>query len=55
MEEFIKILSKPDNIPIAIMFPLVTFFVWLSISQGLKHDKLSKEGKKDAIYDEMIR
>jgi hypothetical protein len=29
--------------------------VWLSISQGLRHDKLRKEGKKDAIYDEMIR
>ena len=43
MEEFIKILSKPDNIPIAIMAPLVAFFVWLSISQGLRHDKLMKD------------
>lgn len=55
MEHFIEILSKPDNIPIAFMAPLVIFFVWLAISQGLRHDKLSKEGKKDAIYDEMIR
>jgi len=55
MEEFIKILSKPDNIPIAIMAPLVAFFVWLAISQGLRHDKLREEGKQDAIYDEMIR
>ncbi|MBT3352227.1 MAG: hypothetical protein HOC91_03245 [Nitrospinaceae bacterium] len=55
MEQFIQILMKPDNIPIAIMAPLIAFFVWLSISQGLRHDKLSKEGKKDAIYDEMIR
>lgn len=55
MEHFIKILTKPDNIPIAIMFPLIVFFVWLAISQGLRHDKLNKEGKKDAIYDEMIR
>ena len=55
MEHFIEILSKPDNIPIAFMAPLVIFFVWLAISQGLRHDKLRKEGKQDAIYDEMIR
>ncbi len=55
MEEFMKIVSKADNIPIGIMAPLVIFFVWLSISQGLRHDKLEKEGKKDAIYDEMIK
>ncbi len=55
MEELMKILSKPDNIPIGIMAPLVIFFVWLAISQGRRHDKLEKEGKKDAIYDEMIR
>lgn len=55
MEHFIAILTKPDNVPIAFMLPLVIFFVWLAISQGLRHDKLIKEGKKDAIYDEMIR
>lgn len=55
MEQFMAILSKPDNIPIAIMAPLIAFFLWLSISQGLRHDKLIKEGKKDAVYDEMIR
>ena len=55
MDELLKILSKPDNLPIGIMAPLVIFFVWLAISQGLRHDKLKKEGKKDAIYDEMIR
>jgi hypothetical protein len=55
MEELMKILSKPDNIPIGIMAPLVAFFVWLAISQGRRHDKLEEEGKKDAIYDEMIR
>ncbi len=55
MEQFLEIISKPDNIPIAIMAPLVAFFVWLSISQGLRHDRLIEEGKKDAVYDEMIR
>ncbi|MDA0999930.1 MAG: hypothetical protein O2807_05355 [bacterium] len=55
MEHFIAILTKPDNVPIAFMLPLVLFFVWLAISQGLRHDKLIKKGKKDAVYDEMIR
>ncbi len=55
MEHFLEIITKPDNIPIGIMVPLIAFFVWLAISQGLRHDRLIKEGKKDAVYDEMIR
>ena len=55
MENFLLILTKPDNIPIAFMIPLVAFFVWLAISQGLRHDRLIKKGKKDDVYDEMIR
>ena len=55
MENFLLILTKPDNIPIAFMIPLVAFFVWLAISQGLRHDRLIKRGKKDDVYDEMIR
>jgi len=55
MENFLLILTKPDNIPIAFMIPLVGFFVWLAIAQGLRHDKLIKKGKKDDVYDEMIR
>ncbi len=55
MENFLLILTKPDNIPIAFMIPLVAFFVWLAIAQGLRHDKLIKKGKKDDVYDEMIR
>ncbi len=55
MDELLKILTTPDNIPIGLMAPLVAFFVWLAISQGRRHDRLEKEGKKDAIYDEMIR
>ncbi len=55
MENFLAILTKPDNIPIAFMIPLVGYFVWLAISQGLRHDKLIEKGKKDDVYDEMIR
>jgi uncharacterized membrane protein YwzB len=55
MEHFLEILTKPDNIPIAIMIPLVGFCVWWAISQGIRHDRLIKQGKKDGVYDEMIR
>lgn len=55
MENFLAILTKPDNIPIAFMIPLVAYFVWLAISQGFRHDKLIEKGKKDDVYDEMIR
>ena len=55
MEHFLEILTKPDNIPIAFMLPLVIFFVWLSIYQGRRNDRLIREGKKDDVYDDMIR
>ena len=55
MENFLVILTKPDNIPIVIMIPLLAFFVWWAFSQGLRHDKIIEKGKRDDIYDEMIR
>ena len=55
MENFLAILTKPDNIPIAIMLPLVIFFCWLALSQAKKNDDLIEKGKKDEVYDRMIR
>ena len=55
LQNFLEIVTKPDNIPIAIMIPLLAFFVWWAISQGLRHDKIIEKGKRDDIYDEMIR
>ncbi|MEE9165255.1 MAG: hypothetical protein V3U15_03220 [Nitrospinota bacterium] len=55
MENFLEILTKPDNIPIAFMVLLIFFFLWLGLKQAFKHDKLIKEGKEDQIYDEMMK
>ena len=55
MEHFIEILTKPDNIPIVFMMPLFAFFLWLAFSQAIRHDRLIEKGKKDDVYDEMIR
>lgn len=55
MDNFLAILTKPDNIPIAIMLLLIFFFLWLGLKQAFKHDKMIAEGKRDQIYDEMIK
>ena len=55
MDNFLEILTKPDNIPITFMVLLIFFFLWLGLKQAFKHDKLIAENKKDEIYDEMIK
>lgn len=54
MENLLKILSLPDNIPIVIMLLAVIYLTWLSFREARKNDKLIEEGKKDQIYRRMI-
>ena len=54
MENFIKILTLPDNIPIIIMMVAVIYLTCLSFSEARKNDKLIDEGKKDQIYRRMV-
>jgi len=53
LQNFLEILTKPDNIPIVGMLFLVIFFSWLGMRQALKNDKLIEEGKEDEIPHEM--
>lgn len=53
LQNFLEIVTKPDNIPIAGMLLLVLFFSWLGLKQAFRNDKLIKEGKKDEIPEEM--
>ena len=39
MEYLIRIISKPDNVPIVLMLVLTVFYTWYSISKGIKNDK----------------
>jgi len=55
LENFLLIALKPDNMPIGGMLFVVAFVFWIAIRQMVKHDRLIKEGKKDKIYDEMIK
>ncbi len=52
-QNFLAILTKPDNIPIVGLLILVLFFTWIGLRQAFKNDKLIEEGKKDEIPEEM--
>ena len=43
---FRKIVTKPDNVPIAGLIFLVNFFLWLSMKQAYENDARTEEGKE---------
>ena len=53
--QFVEIISKPDNMPVAGALILVVFFTWVSMRQALRHDRLMRDAKKDEIIEEMQR
>lgn len=53
LQNFLEIVTKPDNIPIVGMLFLVIFFSWIGLRQAFKNDKLIEEGKEDEIPNEM--
>lgn len=52
-DNFLLILTKPDNIPIVMMMGAVGFFTWLSLKEGFKNDRLIKEGRRDEVLRQM--
>ncbi len=52
-QNFLEIVTKPDNIPIVGMLLLVLFFTWVGLRQGLKNDRLREEGKRGDIINKM--
>lgn len=52
-QNFLEILTKPDNIPIVGLLLLVLFFTWVGLRQAFRNDRLIDEGKKDEIPEEM--
>lgn len=52
-DQFVEILLKPDNIPIAGMLLLVFFFTWIGLKQARRHDQLIAQGRTDEILKEM--
>ncbi len=53
LQNFLEIVTKPDNIPIVGLLLLVLFFSWVGLKQAFKNDKLTEDGKKDEIINKM--
>jgi hypothetical protein len=51
-QEFIKIVTKPDNVPIVGMLFLVPFFTWFSLREGVRNDQRIAQGKPLVEQDE---
>ena len=54
-EQFCSIISLPDNVPIVGMLVAVLLCLAVALKQAFKHDRLIAEGRKDEIYDEMVK
>ena len=53
LDQFIIILTLPDNIPIVGMMFLVVFFTYLALREGRKNDELLSQGREDEILRRM--
>ncbi len=53
LDQFIEILTKPDNVPIVGMLLLILFFTWMAFREGRKNDELIEEGREDEVLKEM--
>jgi hypothetical protein len=53
LDQFIEILTLPDNIPIVGMLVLVFYFTYLGLREGRKNDRLIEEGRADEVLKEM--
>ena len=51
--QFVEIISKPDNMPVAGALILVFFFTWVAMRQARHNDRLIAENKKRQILDDM--
>lgn len=54
-KEIALIVLKPDNIPIAIMLGIVSFYTVWGVTQAVRNDRLTAEGRKDRILKDMQR
>jgi hypothetical protein len=52
-QQFLKILTQADNVPIMGMMFLVLFFTYVSLKQARRNDQLIEHGQRDKIIEEM--
>jgi hypothetical protein len=54
-ENFMEIVGKGDNMPIAGLIPIIIFFTWLSLREAFRHDRLINQGRDEEILDQMYK
>jgi hypothetical protein len=54
-EYMLDIVGKGDNMPIAGLIPIITFFTYLALDEAFRHDRLIKQGREDEVLDEMYK
>ncbi len=52
-EQFVRILTLPDNVPILGMLVPVLFFTWLGLREARRNDRLIEQGREDEILPRM--
>jgi hypothetical protein len=50
--DFLKVVTKPDNVPIVGMLFMIPFFTWFSLREGVRNDQRIAEGKLLTEQDE---
>ena len=55
MDNFLWILTRPDNVPIVAMVFGVIFLLWVWWKQARRNDALIDAGRKEDIGEEMRR
>ena len=51
--QFVDIISKPDNMPVAGALLLVMLFTWVALKQAFHNDRLIRENRRDEILSDM--
>lgn len=53
LQQFLQILTQPDNVPIMGMLLLVLFFTHIAMKQARRNDQLIGRGERDKVIEEM--
>ncbi|HEY9787898.1 MAG TPA: hypothetical protein V6D17_21095 [Candidatus Obscuribacterales bacterium] len=53
MEQFLHILTAPDNIPITAMVIIIAWVMYVAFKQARENDRLLDEGRFDDMVEEM--
>lgn len=53
VENLLKIVTQPDNIPIAFMLLIVAFYTTWGLIEARRNDKLIAQGREDEVINRM--